>query len=55
MLTVPAVLLLIATILAGAAAFGVGTGVRTRIPNLGWLAVCLLCLALFWGLVDAAN
>jgi hypothetical protein len=49
MISIPAILLLVATILAAAAAFGVGTGVRSRTPNLGWLAVAALSLAFFWG------
>jgi hypothetical protein len=52
MISIPAILLLVATILAAAAAFGVGTGVRSRTPNLGWLAVAVLSLAFFWGSVS---
>jgi hypothetical protein len=46
-ITIPAILFLIATILAAAAAFGLGTNIRTRIPNLGWLAVAVLSFAFF--------
>jgi Flp pilus assembly pilin Flp len=45
--TIPAILFLVAAVLAAAASFGVGTNIRTRFPNLGWLAVAALCLALF--------
>jgi hypothetical protein len=45
--TIPAILFLVAAILAAAAAFGIATGVRTRTPNLGWLAVCAVALAFF--------
>jgi hypothetical protein len=50
--TIPAILFLVATLLAAAAAFGIGTAVRTRVPNLGWLAVAALCLALFLQSID---
>jgi hypothetical protein len=33
--------------LAAAAAFGIGTNVRARVPNLGWLAVAVLSFAFF--------
>jgi hypothetical protein len=46
-ITIPAILFLIAAILAAAAAFGIGTNVRARVPNLGWLAVAVLSFAFF--------
>jgi hypothetical protein len=51
-ITIPAILFLIATVLAAAAAFGIGTNARTRIPNLGWLAVAALSLAFFLQAID---
>jgi hypothetical protein len=46
-ITIPAILLLIAAVLAAAAAFGLGTNVRSRTPNLGWLALAAIAFALF--------
>jgi hypothetical protein len=46
-ITIPTVLFLVAALLAAAAAFGLGTNVRTRTPNLGWLAVAAVALAFF--------
>jgi hypothetical protein len=46
-ITIPAILFLIAALLAAAAAFGIGTNVRSRTPNLGWLAVAVIALAFF--------
>jgi hypothetical protein len=45
--TIPAILFLVAAVLAAAAAFGIGRGVRTRVPDLGWLGVAALALAFF--------
>jgi hypothetical protein len=50
-ITIPAVLFLLAAIFATAAAFGISTGTRTRIPNVGWLAVASVGLALFIGAI----
>jgi hypothetical protein len=51
-ITIPAILFLIATLLAGAAAFGIGTNVRSRVPSLGWLAIAALSFAFFLQAID---